>query len=698
MQLLPGTHTLLDFVPLQLTKEDSHTIWRGTTDKPFATISGGVQLTNWKVASNSDGGTVWEAPWTLHKTPHQLFVDGERQPRARSPANVHSFHQIERPIFAAGSATTATAATSTPAAIGLVYAEGPGTAAMPSAAFGSTRAIECTYFASYCTNTVRVAAIFPQNRTVLFAEHAYWSQVDVGNTSRFYIEGLVATSSTKGRPSVGLAPGQWYIDAREGEGQGTIRYSPYSGQTISNTTVVASVATELLRVDGAEDLQFEGIRFMHADGDRPNQPADCQAAITSSTAAVHITGSSGITIDRCTVTSVRSFGVWAYRNSSDVVVTGSTFQDVGAGGIRLGDGPVSGPPNQDWNLRLAVNDTLVEQGGRLMAGAPGILVLGNVYNFSLTHNIVAGFPWSGISAGSVSSFAARSANGADYNTTASVAACRRNRLPWQAPPYFRNTIAYNKVQNIAMGPDRLSDNGGIYVPALNVDVHHNEVSNISSYAREVAGKGVYGEGGGCNCTVHHNIFHDIVGACVDIHWYGVNAAIINNVCEATTGADPSQAMIGALHTTGGAFNLTVTRNIIFLPIAARPREPYSVVYGGTYCMQANLTKHHVGDLGFVFGTVDRNVYYAAFNTTLRFPDTTLPCRDSAAHGADFATWRLQTGHDGASVVGVNPGFVGNGDYALRPDSPARRMGIESIDTSKIGVLTPHPMRIPQWSG
>ena len=371
---------------------------------------------------------------------------------------------------------------------------------MPAVEPGDNVAL--TYFASYCTNTVPVAAIFPANRTVLFAgPAAYWSQVALGASSRFYLSGVSPVGSG------GLAPGQWWV------GRQTLRYAPRPGQTASDTLVVASWATELVRVHGAEDVAFEGIAFKYADGDTPYQPGDCQAGLACTTAAVHITGSTGVTVDSCSIISVGSFGVWVHGNSSDVGIAHSTLADLGAGGVRFGDGPggAGGRPAAGWNLRLVVNDTLVEHGGRLVAAAPGLIAMGNCYSWQMVHNEVTGFPWSGISAGEVSSYAIKTAAGG-YNTTASVAACRENRLPWSAPATPRNEIGYNRVRNIATGPGRLSDNGGIYVPAIATDVHHNEVSNVSDY--HFSGLGVYGEGGGCNLTISHNVLHDIAGASI----------------------------------------------------------------------------------------------------------------------------------------------------------------------------------------
>lgn len=419
VQLLPGVHTLRDEAALELSVLDSHTVWRGGGN---AVVSGGVLINNWTVVTPGGGGRhVWEAPW-LRKPPRQLFADGVRRPLTRSPVNPSRYHIIEHPILVGNSTTTTAAA-------GFVYAAAAAgdTEVIPAVSLGSN--VTATYFASYCTNTVPVAAVIPANRTVLFAgAPAYWSQVDLGARSRFQLDGILPAEGA-------LAPGQWWV------GHGMLRYAPLPGQTTSRTTVVASVATELIRVRGAGGIEFKGIKFKHADGDTPAQPGDCQAGLACTTATIHITRSTDITVNNCSITSVGSFGVWAHGNSSDVTVTGSVLADLGAGGVRFGDGlgGAGGRPNNDWNLRLAVNNTQIADGGQLVAGAPGLLALGNCYNFSFMHNEVTGFPWSGISAGQVSSYAIKTAAGG-YNTSASVAVCRQNRLPWRSPSMFHNEI------------------------------------------------------------------------------------------------------------------------------------------------------------------------------------------------------------------------------------------------------------------
>jgi hypothetical protein len=73
--------------------------------------------------------------------------------------------------------------------------------------------------------------------------------------------------------------------------------------------------------------------------------------------------------------------------------------------------------------------------------------------------------------------------------------------------------------------------------------------------------------------------------------------------------------------------------------------------------------------------IDRNLYFA--------PGGTEPVVRGCA---SFADWQKR-GFDRSSVI-ADPLFVdpARDNYALRPDSPAFRLGFEPIDTSTVGLL------------
>ena len=73
--------------------------------------------------------------------------------------------------------------------------------------------------------------------------------------------------------------------------------------------------------------------------------------------------------------------------------------------------------------------------------------------------------------------------------------------------------------------------------------------------------------------------------------------------------------------------------------------------------------------------IDNNLYYTGGNDVL------------LRNGDSFAKWQ-ERGFDTHSLI-ADPVFVdpSTGDYSLKPESPAPKLGFEPIDTSEIGLLT-----------
>jgi hypothetical protein len=76
--------------------------------------------------------------------------------------------------------------------------------------------------------------------------------------------------------------------------------------------------------------------------------------------------------------------------------------------------------------------------------------------------------------------------------------------------------------------------------------------------------------------------------------------------------------------------------------------------------------------------LDRNVYWNAAGKPVTF-----------AGGLDLEQWRQTRGQDLQSLI-ADPGFVApeNGDFRLKPDSPAARIGFRPFDYTKAGRQTP----------
>jgi len=79
-----------------------------------------------------------------------------------------------------------------------------------------------------------------------------------------------------------------------------------------------------------------------------------------------------------------------------------------------------------------------------------------------------------------------------------------------------------------------------------------------------------------------------------------------------------------------------------------------------------------------------------FATLERARDAVRQTRAGRGASHTLAEWRAQ-GYDQRSLV-ADPRFVDpqHDNYALRPDSPALRLGFQPIDVSQVGPRTPRP--------
>lgn len=76
--------------------------------------------------------------------------------------------------------------------------------------------------------------------------------------------------------------------------------------------------------------------------------------------------------------------------------------------------------------------------------------------------------------------------------------------------------------------------------------------------------------------------------------------------------------------------------------------------------------------------IDHNLYWQASGKPILFPGR-----------LTLDQWREQRGQDKNSLV-ADPGFVDpqQGDFHLKPDSPALKVGFKPFDYTKAGRLTP----------
>jgi len=211
-------------------------------------------------------------------------------------------------------------------------------------------------------------------------------------------------------------------------------------------------------------------------------------------------------------------------------------------------------------------------------------------------------------------------------------------------------IEYNEIHHVAAP---INDNAGIFVRDSDMIVRNNLIHDCYSYGEGTPGWGIYLGCRSRNSRVENNVVYRTREA---VHiWYGnENCTWINNVF---VNATQTQIYYTNAKETDH-HNIRFLRNIV--------------------CWEdAGAALFTVGEEHSLPEESDYNVYYqtrGAPMRILRLPGV-----------ADYAAWRAR-GFDARSVV-ADPLFVDpeHDDYALKPDSPALKLGIQPIDLSTVGL-------------
>ncbi|GMV97089.1 MAG: hypothetical protein AMXMBFR83_14480 [Phycisphaerae bacterium] len=204
-----------------------------------------------------------------------------------------------------------------------------------------------------------------------------------------------------------------------------------------------------------------------------------------------------------------------------------------------------------------------------------------------------------------------------------------------------NRVEYNHIYNIGQG--MLSDMGGIYTLGVSPGtvLRYNRIHDVNAF--QYGGWGLYNDEGSTGILLENNVVYRTRHGGYHQH-YGKENHVTNNV-----------------------FAFAKAGQII------RSREEEHV----SFTFDHNIVYFNEGSLlGSTWKNdrfkLDHNVYWHAGGGKVDFAGQTLE------------EWR-QRGHDRNSII-ADPLFVdpARGDFALKPDSPALKLGFKPIDTSRIG--------------
>ncbi len=432
------------------------------------------------------------------------------------------------------------------------------------------------------------------------------------------------------------APGEWYLNRRTGQ----LFYYPMPGEDMAAAEVVAPYAPGHLRLEGnpaerryVEHLRFRNLSFVHSRFELPPGNSNDQQGSASVPAAITLRGARHCRFEHCRLSNLGTFAFEVMAGCTENDFVANEIADVAAGGFRIQGGTERNPP---WERTGGnrVTDNWLHHYGRDYPSAVGILLMHTEGN-TVAHNHVHHGGYTGISAGWV--------------------------WGYQRSISRNNRIEFNYIHHIG---GVLSDMGGIYTLGVSPGtvIRNNHIHDVD--ANHYGGWGIYHDEGSTHVLVENNVVHRTKFAPLNIH-FAKEVTVRNNIFA-----------FGRLE--------QISRS------RAEPHKSLFFENNIVYWREGELLSKNWKDPSYTFhahpkdasGTKTLTSTFE-FNWNLYFNPTKK--RDEVKWaGGTWAEWQ-QRDKDRQSQY-ADPLFVNpeQGDFTLRPESPAFALGFQPIDLSKVG--------------
>lgn len=530
-------------------------------------VSGGRRITGWAV-----NGGLWTVKTDLRF--NQLFIDGKRRTRARTP-NEGGFFHVDGEITLDKPAK-------------LKYREGD---LRPE--WAERGDVEVIALQKWAEIRMPIRAIDASARVATLSGDCFkWI---IENNARYWVENA---------PDLLDAPGEWYLDRKAG----LLTYKPLPGEDPAKVEAIVPVMNQLVRIEGAKNLRFERITFSHADWSiGPKGFSDSQAAIEFP-GAIWAQGAVGCSLENCVVSHVGGYGIDFGRGCRDNRIVRCEVTDIGAGGIRIGETTLR-KDEADRTSGNVVTDCHIHDLGVCFPAGVAVWV-GHSSRNTFAHNHIHDTYYSGFSIG----------------------------WSWGYGPSGaqENVIEYNDVHHI--GRSMLADMGGIYTlgTCTGTVIRNNVFHDI--WSSTYGGWAIYFDEGSTGVVAENNLAYRCKSNGFHQH-YGKDNTLRNNIFALSQEAQIARTR------KEDHFTLRFERNIVYWKEGKLLSGNWD---GDQFRWEKNLFWNPAGTKG-------------------------LP-----------EAWK-EKGLDKDSLV-ADPLFVDpdKGDFTLKADSPALKLGFVPIDVSKVG--------------
>ncbi|MBE7042767.1 MAG: right-handed parallel beta-helix repeat-containing protein [Ruminococcaceae bacterium] len=435
-------------------------------------------------------------------------------------------------------------------------------------------------------------------------------------------------------------PNEWYADREKGR----VYYIPRNAdQTPETLAAYAPVCSQLFLVEGkpekkARNINFRNLTFAYTKGEycskglEPNGTDESEGGFASDPQSVCFAHGSvsfqyaeNCEISDCTLRNLGVHGIDVKKGCHRIRIVNNKCYDLGAGGIKI-DGGAAGSEVWEHTYGNEISDNLIYHCGRRYLCGCGILVK-HSYENTISHNTIHDLYYTGISVGWV--------------------------WGYQDSITRDNLIEANHIYHLGQG--KLSDLGGIYLLGKQPGtvVRGNLIHDVT--CAHYGGWGLYTDEGSSYITLENNICYNLNCNCFHQHYGSMN----------------------------------VVKNNIFVQSAECPVRMGRHEYHVGIMFERNIIVSHgtpIYQVGAFDWQIDGFAHVLFADGNLMF-DTERETKVTRINDREYSLEEVRT-ELGLELSGMvaDPLFVDmkQGDFTLKEESPAWKIGFRPIDMSQVG--------------